>query len=64
MMKPYKQTAMDKKQDKKLVKGKPASVKKAFFSMDAKMDKPTMSAKQDMKKDKAILKKIEKKKGK
>ena len=54
----------DAKQDKAMVKGKSPAVKKAFMKMDKKMDKPKMSMKADIKKDKAIMKKIESKKGK
>lgn len=49
------------KQDKALMKGKSPAIKKAFMKEDIKKDKPGMSAKADVKKDKAILKKIEKK---
>lgn len=52
------------KQDKAMMKGKSPAVKKAFMKMDKKMDKPKMSMKADIKKDKAIMKKIESKKGK
>lgn len=51
----------DMKQDIAMTKGKPASVKKAFMKEDIKKDKPGMSRKADMKKDKAIMKKVEKK---
>lgn len=47
----------DAKQDKKLLKGKPASVKKAFKKADAKMDK-SMTKKEDTKKDKGFLSKL------
>lgn len=58
----------DKAQDMALIKGKSAKVKSAYMKMDKKMDKASMSRKADIKKDKAILKKVEskfcKKKGK
>jgi hypothetical protein len=60
-MKRYHDTAMDIKQDTALLKGKSPAIKKAFMKEDIKKDKPGMSAKADVKKDKAILKKIEKK---
>ena len=49
----------DAKQDKKLLKGKPASVKKAFKKADVKMDKAkSMTKKEDTKKDKGFLSKL------
>lgn len=60
-MKRYHDTAMDIKQDTALLNGKSPAIKKAFMKEDIKKDKPGMSAKADVKKDKAILKKIEKK---
>lgn len=49
----------DAKQDKKLLKGKPSSVKKAFKKADVKMDKDkSMSQKEDTKKDKSLLAKL------
>ena len=60
-MKRYHDTAMDIKQDTAQLKGKSPAIKKAFMKEDIKKDKPGMSAKADVKKDKAILKKIEKK---
>ena len=52
---------MDMKQDMAMVKGKSPAVKKAFMKEDMKKDKPGMSRKVDVKKDKAIMKKVEKK---
>lgn len=63
-MKSYGKSKADMKQDKSLMKGKPAAVKKAFKKEDVKMDKKSMSQKEDTKKDKALMKKIESKKGK
>lgn len=60
-MKRYHDTEMDIKQDKALLKGKSPAIKKAFMKEDIKKDKPGMSYKADVKKDKAILKKVEKK---
>jgi hypothetical protein len=54
----------DKAQDKALLKGKSAKVKKEYMKIDKKMDKPSMSKKMDIKKDKAILKSVESKFGK
>lgn len=54
----------DIKQDKALMKGKPMAVKKAFMKADKVMDKKKMSQKEDTKKDIALMKKIESKKGK
>lgn len=51
----------DMKQDMAMVKGKSPAVKKAFMKEDMKKDKPGMSRKVDVKKDKAIMKKVEKK---
>lgn len=54
-----KMNKSDAKQDAKLLKGKPASVKKAFKKADIKMDKnKKMSRKEDVKKDKDLLSKI------
>ncbi len=54
----------DAKQDKALMKGKSPAVKKAFVKADKVMDKKKMSQKEDTKKDVALMKKIESKKGK
>jgi hypothetical protein len=48
----------DKAQDKALLKGKSAKVKKEYMKIDKKMDKPSMSKEMDVKKDKAILKSV------
>lgn len=54
----------DMKQDKALMKGKSPAVKKAFMKADKLMDKKKMTQAEDTKKDKALMKKIESKKGK
>ena len=54
----------DAKQDKALMKGKSLVVKKAFMKADKAMDKMKMTQAEDTKKDKALMKKIQSKKGK
>jgi hypothetical protein len=52
----------DKKQDAKVMKGMTPKQKSAFEKADKKMDAKKPSAKADMKMDKALAKKITKKK--
>ena len=51
----------DKKQDAKVMKGMTAAQKAKFMKADKVMDKKPMTAKQDMKADKDVAKKIMKK---
>lgn len=51
----------DKKQDAKVMKGMTAAQKAKFAKADKAMDKKPLTAKQDMKADKAVAKKITKK---
>jgi len=53
--------AADKKQDAKAKKGMTPAQKKKFEAADKKMDKKKPSAKEDVKMDKALAKKIKKK---
>jgi len=50
--------AADKKQDVKVTKGLSSAQKAKFVKADKAMDKKALTAKQDMKADKAVVKKI------
>jgi hypothetical protein len=50
----------DKKQDAKVMKGMTPAQKAKFMKADKAMDKKPMTAKQDMKADKAVARKITK----
>ena len=58
--KPMSKSA-DKKQDAKTMKGMSPKEKSAFEKADKKMDKKKPSAKEDVKMDKALAKKVKKK---
>jgi hypothetical protein len=61
--KPWPGSKADEKADKKLKKGMTPAQKKKFESADKKMDKDkNMSKAEDMKKDKALAKKVMSKK--
>jgi hypothetical protein len=53
--------AADMKQDAKTTKGLSSAQKLKFVKADKAMDKKVLTAKQDMKADKAVVKKITKK---